>query len=228
MAPNTDPAESPLNPAALKTRFKKQCNDHPDSPDNWGIRAHRALSWHKRATELPADQPEARYLFYWISLNSLYSRWDAQRNAPGADRDTRQSFIRRLIQFDSGGRISAMLHQQRPLIKKILGNPFLSSVFWRDPHHPKARGWASEDVNYLEKNFREHNYQKLLEQVFDRLYVLRGQLVHGASTGGSHLNRTTLYHCLMMLAQMVPVILELVIDQGIDANWPELCYPPVR
>jgi hypothetical protein len=222
-----DNQSAALDAATLKLRFKKHCVGAPRTPDNWRIRVHRALSWYKRVVELPADQPEAQFLFCWIAFNSLFSRWDAERNAPGADSQARNTFLARLLQIDTGKNIPQMLHQHRGLVRKLLGNPYLSSVFWRDPHHPKARGWATEDANYLEKNFRDHNYIRLMGQAFDRLYVLRGQLVHGASTGGSRLNRTTLNYCLKAMEEFLPVILLVVIDHGDTDEWPELSYPPV-
>ena len=35
-----------------------------------------------------------------------------------------------------------------------------------------------------------------MEQVMDRLFTLRGQIIHGASSGGSRLNRKSLDDCL--------------------------------
>ena len=61
----------------------------------------------------------------------------------------------------------------------------------------------------------------------DRLFVLRGQLVHGGATGGGKLNRRSLQNCLALLRALLPVLLSIVIDKGCDDEWPELCYPPV-
>ncbi|MCX5658366.1 MAG: HEPN domain-containing protein [Planctomycetota bacterium] len=216
------------DPVAIKSRFKAICKSTDNAHQNWQIRVHRALSWYKRAVEFPPEHAEARFLYLWIAFNSLYSRWDPQKNAPAHDHDARSDFVRRLVDADPNGVLPAALNQHRPLVKKILGNAFISPIFWRNPHNSKAHGHATEDANYLEKNYREHNHLKLLGQTFDRLYVLRGQIVHGASSGGSSLNRTTLRHCQVLLEQVMPVVLHVAIEHGCHDDWPELCYPPVR
>jgi hypothetical protein len=121
-----------------------------------------------------------------------------------------------------------MLHRCRSLLKRILGNGFLSNVFWRNPSHPKAKGWATEDANYLDRNLKSQDYCKVLDQVMERLFVLRGQLVHGASTGGSRLNRSSLHSSLQLLEQVLPLVQLVVIDRECSDDWPDLCYPPIE
>lgn len=216
------------DPTQLKTRFKQVCAATGGVYQNWQVRVHRSLSWYKRASEFPVEHPEARFLYLWIAFNSLYSRWDSSTNAPGHDREARGDFLRTLVACDAQDITGTLLKQHRPLLKKLLGNAYLSPVFWRDPYDSRSRGKATEDANYLEKNYRDRNHAKLLEQAFDRLYVLRGQIVHGASSGGSSLNRTALRHCLTTIEQFLPGILHLVIEHGAHERWPELCYPPVN
>ncbi len=176
---------------------------------------------------MPADQPEARFLFLWIALNSLYSRWNPQTNAPDADLHARRDFLQKLCQLDAEGAIPALLHQNRGLARKLLGNAYLVHVFWRDPLNAKAKGWGAEDANHIDSHFKHREYCTVLEQVVDRLFVFRGQLVHGASSSGSRLNRTTLRYCTEMLGRLVPLTIQLVMERGCNDDWPELCYPPV-
>jgi hypothetical protein len=192
---------------------------------NWQIRVHRSLSWFKRATQFEAEQPEARFLFLWIALNSLYSRWNPQKNAPDLDGTSRQDFLQRIVRWKASF-IADKLHHHRGLVKKILADPYLSEVFWRSPDDPKSKGWATQDESYLDKNFKNHDYARVLTQVMQRLFVLRGQIVHGASTGGSRLNRPALRYCLIFAEILIPVMQHIVIECGCGDDWPELCYPP--
>lgn len=226
MSDATAPSLPSLDPLALKARFKQICEQTGNAHQNWQIRVHRSLSWLKRATDFTDEQPEARYLFLWIALNSLYSRWNGEKNVPDFDARARRDFLRRLCGLDSAA-VGAMLRENHGLVRKVLGNPFLSNVFWREPQNPAAKGWATEDEKHLSRNLHTGQWCRALEQVVDRLYVLRGQIVHGASTGGSRLNRTTLKYCLETLAALVPRIVQIVIERGCNDDWPELCYPPI-
>src|SRR5271154_5693203 len=77
---------------ALKARFRQLSLQTNNVHQNWQIRVHRAISWLRRADELP-ELTEARFLFFWITLNSLYSRWDVETNAPGRDTEARSRFV---------------------------------------------------------------------------------------------------------------------------------------
>ena len=144
----------------------------------------------------------------------------------GQDTAARNDFLDKVCRMDPP-LIEQLLRRYRPLIKKLLEDPFLSNSFWKDPHHPKAKGWAAADANYLEQNLKDGAHCKLLCQTMDRLYVLRGQLVHGASTGGGRLNRKPLNYCLQLLSEIAPLVVHVVLEHGCGDDWPDLCYPPL-
>jgi hypothetical protein len=221
------PAAMPaLVPFSLKARFKARCVPGDRARQNWQIRVHRAISWYKDACECPETLSEARFLFLWIALNSLYSHWDNEHNIPGKDGAARQEFVRRVCDPQGKSVFGQLFQQHRGLVKKILENPFLAEVFWRNPTDPKAKGWGTQDANHLASHLKNGEIGRVLDQVFSRLYVLRGQMVHGAATSGSRLNVATRRYCLEMLGILVPPILYLVIEHHREDPWPELCYPP--
>lgn len=215
-----------LDHGTLRARFKARCTAGDESVSNWRIRVHRSLSWYKDACECPAALSEAKFLFLWISFNSLYSQWDNQTNIPGKDAPARKAFVRRICDPAGLAVFAPLLQQHRGLVKKILENPYLSEVFWRSPADPRAKGWGTEDGNYLASNLKNGDICRILEQLLSRLYVLRGQMVHGAATSGSRLNAKTRDYCLLMLERLVPPIILLVIDHHREDQWPDLCYAP--
>src|SRR4051812_47128787 len=85
---------------SLRARFKQLQQQTNNVYQNWQIRVHRSLSWYKRALTIAEDQPETRFLLLWIALNCLYSQWDGERNAPAQDASSRQTFLRRLCEWD--------------------------------------------------------------------------------------------------------------------------------
>jgi len=67
---------------------------------------------------------------------------------------------------------------------------------------------------------------KILAIVFDRLYVLRNQLVHGGATWNSKVNRAQLKDGTAIMMAITPVIIELMLDHpGMDFG--EIMYPVV-
>jgi hypothetical protein len=216
----------PLDPVSLKTRFKSYCVAGDKTRQNWQIRVHRAISWYKDACACPENLSEARFLFLWIALNSLYSRWDNEHNIPGKDASARQDFLWRICDQHAKPVFGQHFQQHRGLVNKILENPFLAEIFWRNPSDPKAKGRGTEDANHLASNLKNGEVGLVLNQVLSRLYVLRGQIVHGASTSGSKLNAKTREYALEMLKELVPLIIHLVIEYHREDTWPDLCYPP--
>jgi hypothetical protein len=211
--------------ADLRARFKARCRATGDVHQNWQIRVHRSLSWLTRGLEFPESEPEARFLYLWIALNSLYSSWNAEHNAPQSDSTARKRFLHWLCAQDLE-LIAQQLHQHRGLIKRLLGDPYLAAQFWRNPNHPKAKGWAAQDANHLDQHLKARAYDRLLEQTMDRLFILRGQIVHGASTRGSRHNRSALSYAIKTLERFVPACLHITIEHGCNDDWPEICYPP--
>ena len=62
--------------------------------------------------------------------------------------------------------------------------------------------------------------------VFDRLYVLRNQLVHGGATWNSRANRSQVKDGANIMSAVVPVFVELMLDQP-DVDFGEILYPVV-
>src|SRR4051794_27016312 len=98
MASVNAPASASLNVVTMKSRFKQRCVETNHVHQNWQIRVHRALSWLKRSAELPESEPDLKFMLLWVSFNSLYSRWDSERNAPGQDAGARHAFLTRVCE----------------------------------------------------------------------------------------------------------------------------------
>ena len=62
--------------------------------------------------------------------------------------------------------------------------------------------------------------------IFDRLYVLRNQLLHGAATWNSGVNREQVRHGAAILGRLIPEVLEIMLVNH-DADWGEIRYPVI-
>ena len=211
---------------ALRRKFKARATETDQQHQNWQIRVHRALSWLERAIETdPDDQPDGRLLYGWIAFNALYGRWDEQAGFAAPDTGAWREFLGTVIRLDASGRIARRVEQLRDPILQLLENKFIDPRFWQNPQQPgKLRRQYHEALSM----FVERRWLSLAMLAIERVYVLRGQLVHGAATRGSELNRRTLQQSREVLEGLLLPILEVVIEQGCHNDWPPLCYPPIR
>jgi len=206
-----------------KARLDGRRNSHPTS-----VRFHRACSWLEEAERLdPERQTDQILLHQWIALNALYGQWDLNLHEPVGDRPSWQVFLSRILELDATGHLVALLRENRRLVLAILGNAYLSRYFWQDPGQENA-GRARQTRHRAETWYAESRWGTILDQTVERVYQLRCQLVHGAATLGSQLNRTALKHCTTLMRLLMPAMLLVWIDHGADEDWGLLCYPPVN
>jgi hypothetical protein len=67
----------------------------------------------------------------------------------------------------------------------------------------------------------------VFQELFERLYVLRQQLFHGAATWGSKLNRPCLKAGAALLGRIIPAVIEIMVAAGPQRDWGQVCFPPV-
>ena len=146
---------------------------------------HRAISWIGRAEA--AGDDDARFLFLWIGFNAAYADEEEVQNAAAAERDTFKEFFQRVVRLDAGQRIyDAIWDNFSGPIRVLLHNKYVFTPFWK--HHNGVEGFEDweEWFRASERRFRraleERDTVRVLRLVFDRLYVLRNQIVHGGAT----------------------------------------------
>ena len=213
-----------VDPWELRRRFKAVCDATNNRFQNFQIRVHRSLSWLERALGSDAEQePDGRLLFGWIAFNALYGRWDEDAGFAAKDRDSWQTFLQGVIKADGNGVIGRRLVELRQPVLDLLDNKFLDPQFWRNPS-VKANRKAYFNA---QSAFVEGRWLSLAIAAVDRVYTLRGQIVHGAATRGGKLNRLTLRLSCQVLEGLLGPLLEIVIDHCADDDWPPICYPPI-
>ena len=68
---------------------------------------------------------------------------------------------------------------------------------------------------------------RILLVVFDRLYVLRNQLVHGGATWNSSINRAQVKDGAAVLGWLLPVFIDIMLENP-DRDWGKPFYPVVK
>lgn len=204
-----------------KERLQQQQSDQPTS-----IRIHRACSWLQRA-ENNSDDLDGTLISQWIAFNALYGQWDSAKRQTLPDRESWRGFLDRILKLDSSQQLVSVLQEHKPLVMSLLEDRYLSNYFWREPS--RRRAGPDKGIAYRAGAwYIEGRWTMILDEVLDRVYLVRCQLVHGAATDGGRLNRTALKRCSMMLGRLLPAVVTVIADHGADEDWGELCYPPLR
>ena len=206
-----------------KQRLARVISEHPTN-----IRFHRACSWLQQLEELEgAEGGDLGLLSQWIAFNALYGQWNEPDREPMQDVTSWRSFLDRVLQLDSEGRIIEVLGDHKKLVMSILEDEYLSRFFWQEPGEIRAR--KSKKVKFEARSwYIEGRWTLVMDRLMERIYLLRCQLVHGAATCNSGLNRTAVRRCSTMLGHVLRAVLQVWIDHGADEDWGTMCYPPMK
>ena len=210
----------------LKARHRKIRSALPETVV---LRTHRALSWLGRA-ERETNDDDARFLFLWIAFNAAYAR-EITNRAAFTERRVLMEFLRELNQADEEHLIYAAVWQHFPqTVRVFLNNQFVFQPFWdyQNGRISSDEWQAKFDLSKraATRALGTMNTSKVVAILFDRLYVLRNQLVHGGSTWNSDVNRQQVADGVKILAFVVPIVIHLIMSQP-DRPWGKPCYPVV-
>lgn len=205
----------------IKDRLKREHND-----DSTAIRIHRAFSWMDQAEENATDF-DLTLLYQWIAFNALYGQWVEASREPAPDKATWRNFVDRILALDSTKQIEGTLIENKRLVMTLLDDEYLSKFYWQDPTDLRAR--KSKSVKYNAQSwYIEERWTMIMDKVMDQIYLIRCQLMHGAATHNSKLNRTSLKRCSIMLGHLLQAFLVVIIENGADEDWGIMCYPPMN
>jgi hypothetical protein len=195
-----------------------------------GLRVHRSLSWLNRA-EKDRDDSDSAFIFLWIAFNAAYAE-DIPQIHTSSERGMFGEFLERILSFDSEGMIYKAIWQKfSGPVRLIMNNPYIYQPFWH--HHNGIDGYEDWEQRFDRSKSRMHDAimkkdtKIVLSTLFDRLYVLRNQLVHGGATWNSKVNRAQVEDGAEILGALLPIFLDLMMDNP-QIKWPAPNYPVVE
>lgn len=216
-----------LDHAALKA---KQRAIRGGFPETMGLRAHRAISWIGRA-EACGEDDDARFIFLRIAFNAAYAdEQEFKAIAPG-ERAAFVEYFVRLVALDEDQRIYKALWQRfSGPVRMLMENQYIFNPFWQyhngiDEFEDWEDRFAASSRSFA-SSFQTGDSTRVLSFVFDRLYVLRNQLVHGGSTWNSDVNRAQVRDGAEILGFLMPVFIDIMMDNP-NENWGKPFYPVV-
>lgn len=197
--------------------------------ENLSLRVHRALSWLDRAEQCGEDA-DARFIFLWIAFNAAYAE-DQGDAAPNAARSLFSAYFNKLVPLDSERRIyNALWHRFSGPVRLLLDNQYVYHRFWS--HQNQLPGFEDWEQRFATARQRaqqalmRQDTQIILTTLFDRLYVLRNQLIHGGATWGSSVNRAQVRDGAAILAFLIPLFIDLMMDNP-NQSWGKAHYPVI-
>ncbi len=215
-----------LNYNNLKTRHREIRHNFPES---LSLRVHRALSWLNRA-EQEAEDHDARFIFLWVAFNAAYANAILDRQK-FPERRLFQGFLRRLIDSDSEELLYSLVWDQYSgAIRLLIDNKYVFQPFWEFHNGQMTEeawqlAFQRSKASALRALGRE-NTRKVMGVMFDRLYTLRNQLLHGGATWNSRVNRAQISQGAEIMGQVVPIVIHLMMNDY-QRVWGNACYPVV-
>ena len=198
-------------------------------PSGLRLRLRRAISWVERAEREQADF-DAAFVFYWIAFNAVYAE-DHPEGYEKSEAEARNRFLQRVVELDSSHRITPIIWDRlaRP-IRELIHNQYVFQPFWKHqnlvPGNEDWSGWFERSKEIAANALERRDTVSVLRILFDRLYVLRNQIIHGGATWKGSVNRKQVQDGALIMAFLVPSFVNLVMDNA-EVAWGPPHYPVV-
>lgn len=210
----------------FQTLKAKQRKVRGGFPDDLALRVHRSLSWYGRATE-EKDDIDVHFILLWIGFNSAYAAeisFDTE-----TERSSFGTYLAALVSLDEGHRIyNAIWQRFSNEVRLLLDNKYVFAPFWK--HQNGVEGYADWEVRLAASRravamaMGARDTSRILSIVFDRLYMLRNQIVHGGSTWNSSVNRDQVRDGAAVLGNLLPIFIDIMMDHPRE-DWGRPFYP---
>ena len=195
-------------------------------PTNLSLRIHRSLSWLQCAEQ--QENEDSRFISLWISFNAAYAH-EIDNRQQFRERRVLLNFFKLLLDVDSENQLYQIVWNEFPnSIRMLISNQYVFQQFWdyQNQKISEAQWKESFETSKVQANKALGRMEtiKVLAIVFDRLYTLRNQLIHGGATWNGSVNREQLRDAARILGQVVPTIIHIMLNNkpGIIG---QPCYP---
>ncbi|WP_198335600.1 HEPN domain-containing protein [Psychrobacter celer] len=215
--------------------LKQKHVDNKDKVDDgFSLRTYRAISWLAKANELAqSEESDLAFVTLWIGFNALYADELPLSQSRGiSDKSSFKDFIRKIGKYDTHERLYDLIWNRYPQsIRTLLNNQYAFTPFWQYQNGSFSQKAWEEDFDKDKKQAlkylsNKNNTDRLLTIVFDRLYTIRNQIVHGGATYASSVNRKQVKDAVNILGDFLPLITDIMMNHP-EQDWGKPFYPPV-
>ena len=112
-----------------------------------------------------------------------------------------------------------------------MDNKFVFRPFWN--YYNGVAGYSDWESRFQRERIRVNEALSrtdtgtVLTTLFNRLYVLRNQLVHGGATWNSSVSRSQARDGASIVSTLVPIMVDIMMDNR-DQDWGPPYYPIVK
>ena len=223
-----------LDSRALSEQHKKI---HDNCSDDFNVRIRRSLSWMRLAEQDHDSQGDIHFILLWIGFNALYEVYvPAEKMTERKEATIFRNFLKNIIMLDEEKNIHDALWKQ-PRVKtkalQLVRNKFVCSEFWRSFHERiDSEDWQDEVVTKINSDIEkvheaissQNSRIRHLRIIFNRLYTLRNQMIHGSTTVKTVHGGTQRSQGGTVLASLLPVFISIMLAHP-NEDWGKLSYP---
>lgn len=198
--------------------------------DDLKLRIYRALSWLNQAqTESNLD---TRFIHLWICFNAVYAR-ELGAGIQNIDKGLFIEFLHKICTFDQNHRIYDIVWSTYSgSIRILLNNQYTFQPFW-DFQNGLISEFSWNDAFSKNKQkaltaLENKDTTRVLMCVFNHLYTLRNQIIHGGSTFNSSVNRPQLTDACNILITLIPNIIDIMLNHPNEKTWGKPFYPVIN
>lgn len=203
--------------------------------EEFTVRICRVQTWLGRADKAAeSDDPDVAFVLYWIAFNAAYARDPSSKSnalqAIGQYFDDILDVDRQHAVHDAIG------NECRDRIETLVEIEYLIDSYWVYANSPNGgrqskKVWMqvlNDDRQAIRGAFQiddRENTMRILQIVFQRLYVLRNQLMHGGAQFESHYNRDSVWDGVHIMERLVPIFLRIM-RANQDKEWGQPFFRP--
>ena len=192
-------------------------------------RLQRAIGWFCHSQK-DNRTPQEKFIFLWIAFNALYG---IGGTTFGSGSKSMRDFLRKILKVDGGEKLSRNLHWHpfRRDIRNLFSLRQAYKEFWDAIYAPKIGdawkgGFEAEIVDLKKALLSDGKFTgRLLCLLFNRLYVVRNQLLHGAMSENTLWGSRQVSCGVTLLETLVPQMIDIILDGRED--WGKIPYPQV-
>lgn len=197
---------------------------------NFNLRMQRGLSWLRKAKELD-DDADLRFVSLWIAFNAIYV--ENLQDVFDEDQQHLRQFLLRLYQLDQEHRIEHCVWERcSQAITDWSNNPYVYQKLWDfQNQNIDEQSWKvhfQADQQRVQHAVAHRNTVELLLIIFDRLFTLHNQVMHGGSTCNSVLMRKHLNTASQILMTLLSRFMLVLLEHGQALDWKKPFYPVIQ